>query len=84
MLNLFRTPYARRLEAENESLRAQVSGSRLLLEEERLKLWEAVPDSMRMLSLVASREREILALKAEIRALKRERDRNGRFAPCEK
>ncbi|GAB6854432.1 hypothetical protein JCM15831A_14560 [Asaia astilbis] len=83
MLNLL-FPRLRRLEAENESLRAQLSGVRLLLEEERLKLWEARPDPVRMLVLVASQNREIHALKSENRALKRQRDRAGRFAPCER
>lgn len=65
MLNLFRTPYIRRLGAENERLRAQI--------------WEAKTEPARMLALVASKNKEIATLKAEIRALKRERDRAGRF-----
>lgn len=80
----FLFPRLRRLEAENESLRAQLSGARLLLEEARLKLWETQTDPARTLALVASRDKEIDALKSENRALKRQRDRAGRFAPCEK
>lgn len=65
MLNLFRMPYVRRLGAENERLRAQIG--------------EAKTVPARMLALVASKNKEINALKDEIRELKRERDRDGRF-----
>ncbi|GAB6854060.1 hypothetical protein JCM15831A_10840 [Asaia astilbis] len=87
----FLFPRLRRLESENESLRAQLSGARLLLDDARGKLWESQTDPARTLALVASRDKEVAskdkeidALKSEIRALKRQRDRAGRFAPCEK
>ncbi|WP_336763500.1 hypothetical protein [Asaia sp. VD9] len=69
MLN-FLFPRLRRLEAENERL--------------RVLLWEAKAEPARTLALLAAKDKEIATLKAENRALKRERDRNGRFAPCEK
>lgn len=70
MLNLFRTPYVRRLEEENQRLRAQIG--------------KAKADPARTLALVASKDKEIEGFKKVIRALKRERDRAGRFATCEK
>ncbi|MDL2172442.1 hypothetical protein [Asaia sp. HumB] len=60
----------RRLEAENERL--------------RVLLWEAKTEPARTLALMAAKDKEIAALKAENRALRRDRDRAGRFAPCEK
>ncbi|WP_336764368.1 hypothetical protein [Asaia sp. VD9] len=72
MLNLFRTPYARRVESENERLRL------------RYQLWENRIEPARTLALIASKDKEIEALKKTIRALKRGRDRAGRFTPCEK
>ena len=65
MLNLFRTPYARRLEAEIGRL--------------RVLLWEAKAEPARTLALMAAKDKEIATLKAENRALRRERDRAGRF-----
>lgn len=79
MLNLFRTPYVRRLEAENEWLRQERM-------EAMMKLWDAVANSRDAqrgsaptLALIASKDKEIEALKKTVRALKRERDRAGRF-----
>ncbi|CDG39613.1 MULTISPECIES: hypothetical protein [Asaia] len=77
MLNLFRTPYARRLEAENRRLSSDAARMQFLL-------WEAKTEPARTLALMAAKDKEIATLKAENRALKRERDRAGRFAPCEK
>lgn len=70
MLNLFRTPYVRRLEAENDRL--------------RIRLWKEQNRAAPMLALVASKNKEIEGFKKVIRALKRERDRDGRFTTCEK
>ncbi|RUT26917.1 hypothetical protein C0V97_03645 [Asaia sp. W19] len=66
----FLFPRLRRLEAENERL--------------RVLLWEAKAEPARTLALMAAKDKEIATLKAENRVLKRERDRAGRFAPCEK
>lgn len=66
----FLFPRLRRLEAENERL--------------RVLLWEAKAEPARALALMVAKDKEIATLKAENRALRRERDRAGRFAPCEK
>jgi len=66
MLNLFRTPYARRLEDE--------------IGRPRVLLWEAKAEPARTLALMAAKDKQIATLKAANRALKRERDRAGRFA----
>ncbi|WP_336717523.1 hypothetical protein [Asaia bogorensis] len=46
--------------------------------------WQAKTEPARTLALMAAKDKEIATLKAEIRVLKRERDRAGRFVPCEK
>ncbi|MDR6182018.1 hypothetical protein [Asaia bogorensis] len=61
---LFSSRYPR-LEAENERL--------------RVLLWEAKTEPARTLALMAAKDKEIATLKAEIRALKQERNRAGRF-----
>ncbi|WP_406586411.1 hypothetical protein [Asaia lannensis] len=65
IMNLFRTPYVRRLEAENDRL--------------RIRLWKEQNRAAPMLALVASKNKEIEELKKSVRDLNRERDRGGRF-----
>jgi|GEM_PF-2708153 len=72
MLNLFRTPYTRLIDAE--SRRRSSDAVRL-----QFLLWEAKTEPARTLALIAAKNQEIATLKAENRALKRERDRVGRF-----
>ena len=127
MLNLFRTPYVRRLEEENAELRAkemarlrsplqdmdfranfrrdqQINDLKYETAELRKQvaelqerdalvqqvgklrgdLWSVMAGPSNTLALIASKDKEIEALKKTVRDLKRERDRAGRFAPCEK
>lgn len=72
------------LTEENERLREHLDRAEIALAEERALHWQAKTEPARTLALMAAKDKEIATLKAEIRALKRERDRAGRFVPCEK
>lgn len=74
----------RRLKAENDRLVALLAATEIVHTGQDHELWKAKAEAGRALSLLGAKERKIAALKAEIRDLKRERDRAGRFAPCEK
>lgn len=80
----FLFPRLRRLSAENDRLVALLAATEIVHTGQDHELWKAKAEAGRALSLLAAKDCEINLLKAENRDLKRERDRAGRFSPCEK
>ncbi|NVN06046.1 hypothetical protein HW509_10660 [Asaia spathodeae] len=72
------------LAEENKRLREHLDRAEIALAEERALHWEAKTEPARTLAILIAKDKEIGELKKMIHALKRERDRAGRFAPCEK
>lgn len=72
------------LTEENKRLREHLDRAEIALAEERALHWQAKTEPARTLALLAAKDKEIDELRKAVRTLWRERDRAGRFAPCEK